>query len=157
MIDEELAFAPATELLQLLRDRAISPVEINTLYFARIERLNPQLRAFLALTRERAEAVAAEAERAIVRGDEVGPLPGLPIAIKDNIAQAGQPLQCASRMLKDYTAPRSATALTRLIAAGASCTASESAPSSASCSACPSRTPPSVRPVTVAHVELYST
>ena len=119
MIDEELAFAPATELLQLLRDRAISPVELNNLYFARIERLNPQLRAFLALTRERAETAAAEAERAIVRGDETGPLHGLPIAIKDTQSTAGVPTTMGSLLMQDNVPSADAAIVERVLAAGA--------------------------------------
>ena len=62
---------------------------------------------------------AAKIDADIASGKDPGRLAGIPIAIKDNIAQKGQPLGCASRMLEGYTAPMTATALARLEAQGA--------------------------------------
>jgi len=96
------------------RERAVSVVEA-ALQEARTDRLG----AFVHLQTEDALDRALAIDTAIDRGDDPGPLAGVPVAIKDNIAQAGQPLGCASKMLQGYTAPRSATAVQRLVAAGA--------------------------------------
>ena len=77
------------------------------------------LGAFLHLQADQALQHAARIDHLVQQGDDPGPLAGVPIAIKDNIAQAGEPLSCASRMLEGYIAPRSATAVQRLIGAGA--------------------------------------
>lgn len=95
-------------------ERAVSVVEA-ALQEARTDRLG----AFTHLQTDDALDRAAEIDAAIERGEDPGLLAGVPIAIKDNIAQAGLPLSCASKMLQDYTAPRAATAVTRLLAAGA--------------------------------------
>jgi aspartyl-tRNA(Asn)/glutamyl-tRNA(Gln) amidotransferase subunit A len=77
------------------------------------------LGAFTHLQREQALKRAASIDRAVASGHDPGRLAGVPIAIKDNIAQAGEPLGCASKMLEGYVAPRTATALKRLEDEGA--------------------------------------
>ena len=83
MASEDLAYAPATELLGLITTRQVSPVELTEFYYKRIDRLDPQLNAYLMQTQDSAMEAAREAETAVVRGDELGPLHGLPISIKD--------------------------------------------------------------------------
>ena len=83
MVDEKLAFAPAHELAGLIATKQVSPVEITELYFERIERLDSQLHAYLALMRDEALQAARAAEEAVVRGDQLGPLHGVPISVKD--------------------------------------------------------------------------
>jgi aspartyl-tRNA(Asn)/glutamyl-tRNA(Gln) amidotransferase subunit A len=95
-------------------ERAVSVVEA-----ALQEARTDQLGAFIHLQTDDALDRAMEIDAAIERGEDPGLLAGVPIAIKDNIAQAGLPLSCASKMLQDYIAPRDATAVTRLLAAGA--------------------------------------
>ncbi len=87
--------------------------------FARLEALEPTLRAFLFTRREAALGEAAEADRRRSRGALRGPLDGIPIAIKDNIVQAAEPASGASRILEAYVSPFEATAVARLPAAGA--------------------------------------
>ncbi len=82
-MDEKLAFAPASELKSLIATKQVSPVELTELYFERIDRLDPSLNSYLTLTRDEAMETAKAAEQAVVRGDELGPLHGLPISIKD--------------------------------------------------------------------------
>ena len=68
---------------------------------------------------EHALACAARIDAQVAAGNNPGRLAGVPIAIKDNIAHAGMPMTAASRILRGYTAPRTATALARLEAEGA--------------------------------------
>ena len=87
--------------------------------YARLDALDPQLHSFLFTRREAAlaEADASDARRA--RGQARSALDGLPIALKDNIVQAGEPASCASRILAGYVSPFDATVVERLRAAGA--------------------------------------
>ena len=82
-MDEKLAFAPASELRDLIASKQVSPVEVTERYFDRIERLDSQLNSYVTLTRDEAIQTARAAEDAVVRGEALGPLHGLPISIKD--------------------------------------------------------------------------
>ena len=82
-IDENLAFAPATELKELIRNKTVSPVEITKLYLDRIDRLDNQLNSYLTVTPELAMESAQKAEKALFSGDKIGPLHGIPISLKD--------------------------------------------------------------------------
>ena len=77
------------------------------------------LAAFSTLQPEHALERASQIDAQVAAGDNPGRLAGVPIAIKDNIAQAGMPMTAASRILEGYTAPSTATALARLEAEGA--------------------------------------
>ena len=79
----DIAFQSASELRDLIREKQVSPVELVRLYFERIDSLNPQLNAYLTLARDEAEATARDAEDAVMRGDDLGPLHGVPIGVKD--------------------------------------------------------------------------
>ena len=79
----DLCYTPATELLSLIRRKALSPVELCRAVLDRIERLNPRLSAFCAITADRALEAARMAEQAGARGNTLGPLHGLPFTIKD--------------------------------------------------------------------------
>jgi Asp-tRNA(Asn)/Glu-tRNA(Gln) amidotransferase A subunit family amidase len=85
----ELCFTPATELARLIRARKISPVEVTEATLARIERVNPQLSAFVTVTADRARADAKAAEARALKGESVGPLDGIPHSIKDLEPTAG--------------------------------------------------------------------
>ena len=80
---------------------------------------NEELNVFLYVDTERAEAAAAHVDERIARGESVGPLAGVPIAIKDNLCQTGVPTTCSSRILEGWRPPYNATVIDRLIAAGA--------------------------------------
>jgi len=86
---EDLAFAGVARLSELLQEREITPRELVELYLARIERLDPKLHAFVTV---RAEAARAEADAALarLRAGESGPLLGVPVVVKDNVAIAGE-------------------------------------------------------------------
>ncbi len=79
----DLCYTPATELARLVRSKALSPVELMRAVLARIERVNPVVNAFCTLTPEAALDGARAAEAAVMKGERLGPLHGLPFSIKD--------------------------------------------------------------------------
>jgi aspartyl-tRNA(Asn)/glutamyl-tRNA(Gln) amidotransferase subunit A len=85
----DLLFTPATELVQRMRRRDLSPVELMQAVLERAENLQPILNAFLTLDTERALNSARTAEAAVMNGADVGPLHGLPVSIKDLEQTAG--------------------------------------------------------------------
>src|SRR5262249_29239430 len=115
----DLCFTPAVGLAELIRRRALSPVEIARAVLERIERVNPQLGAYVAVHAERALDEARAAERAVTTGAPLGPLHGVPISIKDNLWTAGERVTYGSRLLAEFVAPEDAPSVARLRAAGA--------------------------------------
>src|SRR5271169_5003571 len=88
-------------------------------FYVQIARRNPELNSFLALCPERAYAQADRVDAAIAKGDALGPLAGVPVAIKDVISTQGVRTTCGSKILENYTPPYDATAVKRLEQAGA--------------------------------------
>ena len=88
-------------------------------FYAQIERRNPEINAFLALCPERAYAQADRVDAAIAKGQPLGSLAGVPVAIKDVISTEGVRTTCGSKILENYTPPYDATAIERLENAGA--------------------------------------
>ena len=119
MVDNELAFAPATELLELIASKKVSPVELTELYFDRIDRLDSKLNSYLLLTRDTAKESAKKAEEAVVRGDDLGPLHGLPIPIKDTQMTGGVRTTMGSLVTKDLVPERDSAVVERVLGAGA--------------------------------------
>ncbi|HKE28336.1 MAG TPA: Asp-tRNA(Asn)/Glu-tRNA(Gln) amidotransferase subunit GatA [Bryobacteraceae bacterium] len=103
---------------EALAARRFSAVELATeaLRFAEAE--NPKTNAYLHFSPERALGAAHAVDEAIARGEEPGPLAGVPVAIKDVIVTKGVRTTCASRLLENYIPPYDATAIQRLEAAG---------------------------------------
>jgi len=119
MIETDLAFAPVTELAQLVRERKISPVELVRMYLERIDRWDDRLHAYVTVSREAAMQQAKEAEAAVTRGDRLGPLHGMPLAVKDQFLTEGIRTTNGTRTLAAFVPDEDATAVTRLRGAGA--------------------------------------
>ena len=102
-----------------LEAKKVSARELTAEFYARIERENPALNAFLALSPERAYAQADRIDAQIARGDRLAPLAGVPVAIKDVISTRGLRTTCGSRILENYVPAYDATAVERLERAGA--------------------------------------
>jgi Amidase len=79
----ELCYTPATRLAAAIRAKEISPVEVTEAVLARIERLNPTLNAYCTVTVDLARTTARAAEAAVMRGEVLGPLHGVPYSLKD--------------------------------------------------------------------------
>ena len=119
MKEASLAFATIEELAPLLAKKKVSPVDLAKDYLSRIERLNPQLNAFLTVTAEQALAEARLAEHELARGRRRGPLHGIPIALKDNMWTRDIRTTAGSAILREFVPAEDATVVRRLRKAGA--------------------------------------
>ena len=115
----ELTFMPISEIGNLIRTREVSPVEVTQAVLDRIDRLDDRLHAYITVTREVALAQAQAAEREIAAGRYRGPLHGVTISLKDNIATKGIRTSCASTVAPDWVPDHDATVYARLREAGA--------------------------------------
>lgn len=115
----DLSLLPAVELAALVRRRAISPVELVEVYLDRIEAENSAINAYVLVCADAAREAAREAEKLVMSGQALGPLHGLPIAIKDSDDLAGAPTTCGSRLLAGRVAPADGPVIARLRKAGA--------------------------------------
>src|SRR3984957_1174227 len=104
---------------EALAAKRISARELAGEFFKRIEKHNPELNAFLAVSPERAYKQADALDTRIATGEVLPSLAGLPLAVKDVLSTRGVPTTCASRMLENYRPPYDATAVERLESAGA--------------------------------------
>ncbi len=102
-----------------IRTRQVSPVEIVEAALRRAEALNPLLNCYITVLAEQALAEAAEAERAIGRGDYIGPLHGVPVSVKDLFQTAGVRTTSGSRLRASWVPDEDATAVRKLKEAGA--------------------------------------
>ena len=104
---------------EALQTKKASAREIYSDFIARIEKHNSQWNAFLTLSPDRGLAQADRIDAVIARGEQLPPLAGVPVAIKDVISTRGIRTTCASKMLEHYVPPYDATAVERLEKAGA--------------------------------------
>jgi aspartyl-tRNA(Asn)/glutamyl-tRNA(Gln) amidotransferase subunit A len=97
----------------------LSAADLTEDCLARIEERNGELNAVALVDAEGARAAAAASDERRAAGRQLGPLDGIPYALKDNIVARGLPVTCASRVLDGYVSPYDATLVARLRAAGA--------------------------------------
>ncbi|MGB9687258.1 amidase [Thermogutta sp.] len=109
----------AAELLVALRKGDITSEDLVTAALAQIQTYDRHVGAFLSIRGEKALDEAREIDRRRTQGDKLGPLAGLPVAVKDNLCTQGEPTTCASRMLANFIPPYDATVVARLKAADA--------------------------------------
>ncbi len=109
----------AWELASAIRQRSFSAAAAVESCLARIARLDERLGAFLHVAADEARAAAAAIDQRLAAGEDPGPLAGVPMAIKDNIAVPGMPCTCGSKMLRNYRPVFASQAVERLQAAGA--------------------------------------
>jgi aspartyl-tRNA(Asn)/glutamyl-tRNA(Gln) amidotransferase subunit A len=119
MTPSELVQLGITDALRLIRTRQLSPVELVRAYLERITQLNPTLNVYLTVTVEEALAAATAAERAVLNSQPLGPLHGIPVALKDNCEVPGVRMTAGSKFLKDHVATGESEVAARLRQAGA--------------------------------------
>ncbi len=109
----------AVDIAEKVRSGELSAVDIAQAAISRISAKDSALHAFLYVDAEGALAQAAALDRARNNGQSLGPLAGVPIALKDNLCQRGTPTTCGSKILERWIAPYDADVVERLRAAGA--------------------------------------
>ena len=124
----DLCATPATELAAAIRNRQLSPVELTEAVLARIEALNPTLNAFLTVDADGARAAARAAEAAVMRGDALGPLHGIPVSIKDLESTKGLPCTFGAKFYENNIATFDGIVTERVKAAGAIITGKTNTP-----------------------------
>ena len=110
---------PAVEAAAMLRRGEVSSRELTEMLLARIDAVNPELTAVVEVRREAALRQAAAADDAIARGDDVGPLHGVPMTIKDGFNVAGLHTTWGNPAFRDFVPDWDATVVRRLERAGA--------------------------------------
>ncbi|WPD19346.1 Asp-tRNA(Asn)/Glu-tRNA(Gln) amidotransferase subunit GatA [Thermaerobacter composti] len=116
---DELCYEPVHRLAQRLAAGEVSARELTQAFLDRIQALDGTVGAYLTVTAELALRQAREEDERRRRGEPVGPLSGIPVAVKDNLCIQGVPTTAASRLLAGYRPPYTATAVQRLRRAGA--------------------------------------
>ena len=105
----------AVELAAKIASRELSSVEVTQAHLDRIEAVDPAVHAFLHVDSARALAGAAAVDAKIAAGERVGPLAGVPLALKDVLTYAGAPTTCGSKILENWIPPYNATVTQRLL------------------------------------------
>lgn len=115
----DLVFRSACELAGMICDRTLSATELLEAYLSQIAKHNSKLNAICTLDVENAQNKAKQADAALAKGENWGPLHGVPITLKDIFETAGLKTTAGYIPLKDYIPPQDATVVARLRAAGA--------------------------------------
>ena len=85
MSETDIVFQSVAELSRLIESKQVSPVEVTEAYLRRIDDLDFKFNAYLTVCRQQALDQAREAESAIARGEYLGPMHGIPVAVKDQL------------------------------------------------------------------------
>jgi aspartyl-tRNA(Asn)/glutamyl-tRNA(Gln) amidotransferase subunit A len=115
----DLVWKSLSELSRLIASREVSPVEVVQAHLDRIAAADGKLGAYLTVTAEAAIGSAREAEAAVMAGGSLGPLHGVPLALKDLYCTRGVKTTAGSRILADWVPATDATVVSRLADAGA--------------------------------------
>src|SRR3954471_21257692 len=111
--------ATISSLAEAVRARKTKSRELTEAYLERVARLDAALGSYLLVAGDAARKRADEIDRAIAAGEPVGPLGGVPIALKDIFVTKGIETTCASKILRGFVPPFESTPSERLAAAGA--------------------------------------
>jgi len=115
---DDLIRLSAADLAQALTGGEVSSVEVTQAHLDRIEAVDPAVHAFLHVSAEDALDTARSVDRARSAGEDLHPLAGVPIALKDIVVTRGQPTTAGSRILEGWIPPYDATIVTKIKAAG---------------------------------------
>lgn len=116
--EPELCFLSAGELAKAIREKKLSAREVMAAHLKQIERVNPKVNAIVTLAAEDAMSQAARADEALAQGKAVGPLHGLPVAVKDLHDTAGLRTTYGSRIFKDHVPEHDTIGVERIRRAG---------------------------------------
>ena len=119
MSDLDLCFLPATELVALMVNRKVAAREVLEAHLAQIHRVNPAVNAIVTLAVDHAKRLAARADDAIVRGEQLGPLHGLPVAHKDLTETKGIRTTYGSPIRAEFVPDFDSLIVERMVSAGA--------------------------------------
>src|SRR6267154_2056264 len=115
----QMNFLPAVVMAEQIRNKKISPVELIEAHLAQIEKLNPQLNAFVQVDAQGARRAAHDAEIAVMQRTTLGPLHGVPVSIKSSLEVAGMRCESGTRLRAGFVPTADAPLVARLRAAGA--------------------------------------
>lgn len=115
----EMTARTAGELHALLANKKISATELTQAFLARIQAVDSDIKAFVSVTEEAALSQAKKVDEKLARGEDIGALEGIPMALKDNLCTEGIRTTCSSRILENFVPPYNATVTERLHDAGA--------------------------------------
>ncbi len=119
MNNEDIPSLGVAELSALIKDRSVSPVEATQAYLDRIDSLDFKFNSYLTVARRQAMETAEEAERVIAQGNYLGPMHGVPVAVKDQFLSKGIRSTGGSKFLVDFVPDEDATVIANLKKAGA--------------------------------------
>src|SRR5215831_14936081 len=115
----ELIWKSASELAALVRERQVLAVEVTEAHLRRIEAVDGKLGAYLRVDAEGALQRAREIDAAVGRGQDIGPLGGVPVALKDLFCTRGFETTAGSRILAGWVPPYDGTSVARMRQSGA--------------------------------------
>jgi len=115
----ELTALTAAEIAEKVQNREVRALEVAEAFLARTHKLDPQVQAYNEVFDRLARLQAGSVDAKIEKGEKVGPLAGVPIAIKDNLMIRGEKCTCSSKILENYVATYDATVIQKLRDAGA--------------------------------------
>jgi aspartyl-tRNA(Asn)/glutamyl-tRNA(Gln) amidotransferase subunit A len=124
----DLAYTPATDLVASIRSKALSPVDVTRAVLERVAQVNPKINAFCTVTADTALAAARAAETAVMRGERLGPLHGVPVSIKDLALVKGVAAKFGSYVFEQRIGEVDAPFVRRLREAGAILTGKTTTP-----------------------------
>ena len=119
METNELVHLGIRKLARLIERREVSPVEVTRAFLDRIGEVGPRVNAYITVLDDRARLAAEGAEKTIQAGNYLGPLHGVPLAVKDVIFTKGVRTTMGSKIMKDFVPEYDATVIERLKRAGA--------------------------------------
>lgn len=111
---KEIFHLTANEIATSIASGELSSVEVTNAHFDRIEKVDDKVHAFLHLTKESALSDAAGVDAKRKAGEKLGPLAGVPLALKDILAMKGEPTTCGSKILENWRPPYDATVVKKL-------------------------------------------
>lgn len=115
----EMTARTSGELHTLLVNKEISATELTQAFLTRIQVVDSDIKAFVSVTEETALSQAQKVDEKLARGEKLGALEGIPMALKDNLCTEGIRTTCSSKILENFIPPYSATVAERLQDAGA--------------------------------------